>query len=219
MFWVATCSLALMLVTRSSPATGLVSLIVEVTWPPAFTATSSTPVVPRSCLSYCASRPDWPTRSSPENPVTGMLQLLQLLGGDRLEVAEHLGGVGGDRLGVLDDRLDVGGHAGKRALVSPAPAARSVCGTFCATGIGWYGEPCQHGCETPTVHSRTRSCIVLSADRSGAGQPGQLGGAAIGLLRQAWPCSRRPPARTGSRPSAARCRRGSGPAPTARRCP
>ena len=39
---------------------------------------------------------------------------------------------------------------------------RHPLGTFCATGIGWYGEPCQHGCGTPTVQSRTRSCIVLS---------------------------------------------------------
>ena len=90
-----------MLVTRSSPATGLTSLIVEVTWPAAFTATSSMPVVPRSCLSYCASSPAWPTRSSPENPVTGMCSCLHLLRGDRLQVAEYLRGVRRDRLCVL----------------------------------------------------------------------------------------------------------------------
>ena len=42
-------------------------------------------------------------------------------------------------------------------LLSSSTCSATVCGTFWATGIGWYGEPCQQGCETPAVHSRTRS--------------------------------------------------------------
>ena len=34
--------------------------------------------------------------------------------------------------------------------------------TFCATGIGWYGEPGQHGWDTCAVHSRTFSVSSLS---------------------------------------------------------
>ena len=61
---------ASMLVTRSSPGLGGTSDTVPVTSPAAFTATVLVPGTPRSCESYSASRPAWPTRSTPEKPVT-----------------------------------------------------------------------------------------------------------------------------------------------------
>jgi hypothetical protein len=58
-----------MLVTSVSPVLGLVCLIVPVTSPAALTDTCWDPALPRNCRSYCSSSPDWPTRSTPENPV------------------------------------------------------------------------------------------------------------------------------------------------------
>ena len=49
-FWVTCWSCALMLVTRSSPATGAVCLMVPVTSPAALTETSWLPALPRSSL-------------------------------------------------------------------------------------------------------------------------------------------------------------------------
>ena len=49
--------------------------------------------------------------------------------------------------------------------------------TCCATGIGWYGEPCQHGWDTPAVHSRIFCCSRASlmpsrcASRVSSGMP------------------------------------------------
>ena len=34
-------------------------------------------------------------------------------------------------------------------------------GTCCATGMGWYGEPGQHGCPVWALHSRTFSVSCL----------------------------------------------------------
>src|ERR1700735_3866643 len=69
-FWTSAWIFALMLVTRSSPVTGEDLLTVPVTSPAALTDTTWVPAWPRSWLSYWASRPAWPTRSTPENPVT-----------------------------------------------------------------------------------------------------------------------------------------------------
>src|SRR5580698_6475541 len=66
---------AFMLVTRSSPAWAGVVPSVPVTFPAAFTVTTSVPGVPRSWLSYCCSRPAWPTSSTPEKPVTARWRL------------------------------------------------------------------------------------------------------------------------------------------------
>ena len=66
----------LRLVTRSSPLTGAVWLTAPVTSPAALTETICVPAWPRSWLSYSASRPAWPTRSTPEKPVTGRCRLL-----------------------------------------------------------------------------------------------------------------------------------------------
>ena len=75
-FWTCACSGALMLVTRSSPALAGVWLTVPVTTPSALTATFCTPGVPRSWASYCCSSPAWPTRSTPEKPVTARCRCL-----------------------------------------------------------------------------------------------------------------------------------------------
>src|SRR6201985_1427796 len=69
------------LVTRSSPLTGWVWPWVPVTSPAALTDTTWVPAWPRSWVSYWASRPAWPTRSTPENPVTGRCRLLISSGG------------------------------------------------------------------------------------------------------------------------------------------
>ena len=69
-FWVSCWIFALRLVTSVSPATGAVRLMVPVTSPAALTDTSWLPARPRSSRSYCCSSPDWPTRSTPEKPVT-----------------------------------------------------------------------------------------------------------------------------------------------------
>ena len=74
-FWTSAWICALMLVTRSSPVTGAVWPTVPVTSPPALTDTTWVPAWPRSWLSYWASRPAWPTRSTPEKPVTGRCRL------------------------------------------------------------------------------------------------------------------------------------------------
>ncbi len=124
-----------MLVTRSSPATGLMFFMVEVTWPLAFTATSSMPVAPRSCLSYCASSPACPTRSSAENPVTGMCSCLTswaVIGWrypSTCAAAVEMGWaywMTGWMLAVTP---------GKEPLFSRIWSA-TLSGTFCATGIG-----------------------------------------------------------------------------------
>ena len=75
-FWASVWICALRLVTRSSPLTGSLLLTVPVTSPAAFTDTTWVPAWPRSWLSYWASRPAWPTRSTPEKPVTGRCRLL-----------------------------------------------------------------------------------------------------------------------------------------------
>src|SRR6266568_762415 len=75
-FWATAWILALRLVTRSSPLAGGDCLTVPVTSPAALTDTTWVPARPRSWLSYWASRPAWPTRSTPEKPVTGRWRLL-----------------------------------------------------------------------------------------------------------------------------------------------
>jgi hypothetical protein len=59
------------LVTRSLPGLGGDCLPTLVTWPAALTDSTCRPGTPRSCWSYWASRPAWPTRSTPEKPVMG----------------------------------------------------------------------------------------------------------------------------------------------------
>ena len=71
---------AFRLVTRSSPLAGAVWLTVPVTSPAALTDTTWVPAWPRSWLSYWASRPACPTRSTPEKPVTGRCRLLTCSG-------------------------------------------------------------------------------------------------------------------------------------------
>src|ERR1700746_4184256 len=80
-FWASAWICALMLVTRSSPVVGWVWLTVPVTSPAALTDTTWVPALPRSWVSYCASRPAWPTRSTPEKPVTGRCRLAISWGG------------------------------------------------------------------------------------------------------------------------------------------
>ncbi len=65
------CSRALMLVTRSSPVRGAVLRTMPSCWPALFTDSTCWPGVPWSSWLYWDSRPAWPTRSTPENPVAG----------------------------------------------------------------------------------------------------------------------------------------------------
>ncbi len=98
-------------------------------------------------------------------------------------------------------------------LSSTCSAIRS--GTRCATGIGWYGEPCQHGWLTPTVHSLHLLLHGLVADVSSL--PAGLAPPCRRLpAAPRSPCSPRRSATPHSSPAACRCRSRSGRAPTAR---
>ena len=64
-------TLAFSEVTSVSPVWAGVPPTVPSTSPAAFTETICVPGLPVSAVLYCASSPDWPTRSSPANPVSG----------------------------------------------------------------------------------------------------------------------------------------------------
>ena len=103
-----------MLVTRSSPVFGAVCVMVPVAWPAAFTDSTWVPGVPRSCWSYCASRPGLADQVHPGE--AGDWQVLAasspaaVIG---LQVAEHLRRVGPVRRRVAGHRLHLRGDPGE----------------------------------------------------------------------------------------------------------
>ena len=69
-------------------------------------------------------------------------------------------------------------------MFSSTWSATVVAARSARPGSAGTASPASTAAARPTVHSRTRSCITLSADVQEAGEPGQLGRAAVGLLRQ-----------------------------------
>ena len=70
-FWATAWTFPFSEVTSVSPVCAWVPLTVPRTSPAAFTDTVCVPGLPVSAVLYWASRPDWPTRSSWANPVSG----------------------------------------------------------------------------------------------------------------------------------------------------
>ena len=96
-FWTSACSGALMLVTRSSPALAGVWLTVPVTTPWALTRTRWMPGRAAQLPVVLLLEPGLADQVHAGEAGHGQVPLLDLLRGDGLQVAEHLGRVGAVR--------------------------------------------------------------------------------------------------------------------------